>query len=100
LEYTKTDPNERDSEHENTSETGITDSPHLSNASNPTLKNISNNVPYSDSIKPYEHLIETKYLPNLDRIAYCCKEHPNAPEYYDLKGIQESHFKPFHKKVG
>jgi hypothetical protein len=46
----------------------------------------------------YTHLLEVKYLPSLERMVYRCKEHPDSPEYYDLKGIEESHFKPFHTK--
>jgi hypothetical protein len=69
-------------------------------ASKPTRKNDSSKTVHTsnvaDSIKPYEHLIETEYLPNLDRTVYRCKEHPEVP-YYDLEGIKESHFKPFHK---
>jgi hypothetical protein len=44
----------------------------------------------------YEHLIERQYLPNLNRTAYRCREHPDV-SYYDLGGMEESHFKPFHK---
>ena len=47
----------------------------------------------SDS--PYAHLITEEDLPSLGRTAYRCKEHPDVP-YYDLKGIEESHFKPIH----
>ena len=43
----------------------------------------------------YEYLIETEYLPSLNRTSYRCKEHPEVP-YYDLEGIEESHFKPYH----
>jgi hypothetical protein len=43
----------------------------------------------------YEHLTETEYFPNLNRTVYYCKEHPEVP-YYDLAGIEESHFKPCH----
>jgi hypothetical protein len=51
---------------------------------------------------PYAHLIDIRYLPNLDRRVYSCKEHPppDVPEYYDLKGIVVSHFKPYHSEVG
>jgi hypothetical protein len=38
-----------------------------------------------------------KELPSIGHTVYKCKEHPNSPEYYDLKGIEESHFKPYHK---
>ena len=63
--------------------------------SNRTRK--SGNIPGEpDSMKPYEHLIETEYLPNLRQTVYRCKEHPDVP-YYDPEGINESHFKPFHK---
>jgi hypothetical protein len=48
----------------------------------------------SDSI--YEPLIEREHLSNVNRIAYRCKEHPDIT-FYDIKGIEESHFKPFHK---
>jgi|SRR5215207_560130 len=74
---------------------GPADSLHPTKMSNPTLTKDSNDVPCSDSIKPYEHLIEMEYLPSLDCTAYRCKEHPSVP-YYDLEGIEESHFKPFH----
>lgn len=30
---------------------------------------------------------------------YRCKEHPHGTEYYDLKGIIESHFKPHHLEI-
>jgi hypothetical protein len=67
-------------------------------ASNLDLKNnTAQTSDAPDSIKPYEHLIEIKELPNLGRTAYRCREHPDAPEYYDLEGIKESHFKPIHK---
>ena len=63
--------------------------------SNPAPK--SGNIPGGlDSMKPYEHLIETEYLPNLRQTVYRCKEYLDIP-YYDLEGINESHFKPFHK---
>jgi hypothetical protein len=52
----------------------------------------------SDS--PYAHLIEISYLPSLDCRVYSCREHADAPDYYDLKGITESHFKPYHTEVG
>ena len=45
----------------------------------------------------FSHLVETKELPNTGVTVYKCEEHPDSPEYYDLKGIEESHFKPFHK---
>jgi DNA replicative helicase MCM subunit Mcm2 (Cdc46/Mcm family) len=44
----------------------------------------------------YGHLVESEYLPNLDRTAYSCKEHPKEGPFYELEGILESHFKPFH----
>jgi DNA replicative helicase MCM subunit Mcm2 (Cdc46/Mcm family) len=44
----------------------------------------------------YTNLIETKYLPNLGRTLYWCKEHPDTSEYYDLAGLEEIHFKPYH----
>ena len=43
----------------------------------------------------YGHLIMEEDLPSLGRTAYRCIEHPDIP-YSDLKGIEESHFKPFH----
>ena len=43
----------------------------------------------------YEHLITEEYLPSLERWVYRCKEHPSIP-YYDLKGIEVSHFEPYH----
>jgi hypothetical protein len=45
---------------------------------------------------PYARLIDIRYLPNLDCKVYSCKEHPDAPEYYNLKGMIVSHFKAFH----
>jgi hypothetical protein len=48
---------------------------------------------------PYEGLIEQEYLPSLNRTSYRCKEHPEVP-YYDLEGIEESHFKPYHNNTG
>lgn len=47
----------------------------------------------SDSI--YAHLITEEDMPSLGRTALRCIEHPEIA-YYDLKGIEESHFKPFH----
>jgi MoxR-like ATPase len=49
---------------------------------------------------PYDHLIEREHLPNLNRTVLRCKECPNAPPYYDLAGMIESHFKPSHSVVG
>jgi hypothetical protein len=49
---------------------------------------------------PYAHLIDIRYLPNLDCRVYSCREHPDAPEYYDLRGMIVSHFKPHHPEVG
>jgi DNA replicative helicase MCM subunit Mcm2 (Cdc46/Mcm family) len=45
---------------------------------------------------PYAHLIDIRYLSSLGCRVYSCKEHPEAPEYYDLNGIMVSHFKAFH----
>jgi hypothetical protein len=52
-----------------------------------------NALAISDSI--YRRLIEQQYLPNLDRWAYRCREHPET-SYYKLEGIETSHFKPVH----
>jgi hypothetical protein len=54
--------------------------------------------PLENSSSPYAHLILVEHLPNLKQTAYYCKEHPSVPCYYDLEGIEESHFKPFHDK--
>jgi hypothetical protein len=48
---------------------------------------------------PYENLIETEYLQNLGKTAYHCKEHPDKWDT-DLKGLEISHFKPFHTDTG
>lgn len=56
---------------------------------------ISDTSDTSDNILidgPYAHLIDIRYLPNLDCRVYSCKEHPDAPGYYDLNGIMISHF--------
>jgi hypothetical protein len=53
-------------------------------------------VQLPENLKPYHHMIETQYLPNLNRTAFRCKEHPDA-YYYDPNGILKSHFEPFHK---
>ena len=45
---------------------------------------------------PYGHLIETEFLSNANRTVYRCKEHPDEIPYYELEGIEESHFKQFH----
>jgi hypothetical protein len=52
--------------------------------------------PLENSSSLYAHLILVEHLPNLKQTAYYCKEHPNVPCYYDLEGIEESHFKPVH----
>jgi|RhiMethySRZTD1v2_1073278.scaffolds.fasta_scaffold06164_15 MoxR-like ATPase len=54
----------------------------------------------NDGVSIYQHLIETDYLPNLDCPVYRCRECPDAPPYYDLKGMEESHFKLYHTEVG
>jgi hypothetical protein len=54
------------------------------------------NPSISDIAKPYEHLIMMEEHPNLNRTAYYCKECPNVSPYWDLDGILESHFKPYH----
>ena len=55
--------------------------------------------PLENSSSPYAHLILAEHLPNLKQTAYYCKEHPSVPCYYDLEGIEESHFKPFHTYI-
>jgi hypothetical protein len=52
-----------------------------------------------DGSNPFAHLIDIGYLPNLDCRVYNCKEHPDAPGYYDLRGMIVSHFKPNHTEV-
>jgi hypothetical protein len=47
-------------------------------------------------LRPYEHVIETQYLPNLNQTAFRCKDHPDV-YYYDPNGMLKSHFEPFHK---
>jgi hypothetical protein len=54
----------------------------------------------NEGVSIYQHLIETEYLPHLDRPVYRCRECPDAPPYYDLRGMEESHFKPSHSVVG
>jgi hypothetical protein len=44
----------------------------------------------------YADLIVSQYLDSVKRTAYRCKEHPDSPWYYDLKGIEVSHFEAFH----
>jgi hypothetical protein len=46
-------------------------------------------------LRPYEHVIETQYLPNLNQTAFRCKDHPDV-YYYDPNGMLKSHFEPFH----
>ena len=48
---------------------------------------------HSDSV--YADLIMEEHFPNFSQTVYRCKEHPEIP-YYDLAGIEESHFKPDH----
>jgi hypothetical protein len=43
----------------------------------------------------YKDLIDIQPLPNLGRNVYTCKEHPEVA-YYELEGIENSHFKPYH----
>ena len=49
--------------------------------------------PYSRSI--YEHLIVTEDMPANGKTAFRCKEHPDKWDT-DLKGLEISHFEPFH----
>ena len=49
----------------------------------------------SDSNSVYAGLITEEHLPSLNRTVYRCKEHPEVP-YYELEGIEESHFKAYH----
>jgi hypothetical protein len=44
----------------------------------------------------YEHLIVTEDMPVNGKTAYRCKEHPEV-WYTDLKGMEISHFEPFHE---
>ncbi|MGA7543614.1 MAG: hypothetical protein WBW34_11190, partial [Nitrososphaeraceae archaeon] len=46
-------------------------------------------------LKTYYHLIETQYLPHIGQY-YSCKEHPDIWDT-TLKGMEESHFKPYHR---
>jgi hypothetical protein len=39
--------------------------------------------------------LQRRNLPSTGLIVYRCKEHPNTPEYYDLKGWEEIHFNLF-----
>jgi hypothetical protein len=43
----------------------------------------------------YKDLLDIQPLPNLGRNAFTCREHPEVA-YYDLEGIEKSHFKPYH----
>ena len=58
----------------------------------PNLSHIAH-MSHSNSI--YADLITEEHLSSLNRTVYRCKEHPEIP-YYDLAGIEESHFKPDH----
>ena len=49
----------------------------------------------SHSNSVYADFITEEHLSSLNRTVYRCKEHPEVP-YYDLEGIEESHFKAFH----
>jgi hypothetical protein len=60
----------------------------------PTSPSLSDS---SDSGSKYKDMIETQHLDCLNKMAYRCKEHPNSPWYYDLRGIEVSHFEVFHK---
>lgn len=62
--------------------------------------------PYSEQIRDdigvgddiagsYQHLIETEYMPTLEKTAYRCKEHPEQWNT-SLNDLETSHFKPFH----
>jgi hypothetical protein len=84
------------SERENSPVNSPADSPDPPEATHQTLKNDCNSVPLSSG--SYKDLIEMKELSSTGRTVYRCKEHPESPEYYDLKGIEESHFKPVHDK--
>jgi hypothetical protein len=49
----------------------------------------------SHSNSVYADFITEEHLSSLNRTVYRCKEHPEIP-YYDLEGIEESHFKAYH----
>lgn len=58
------------------------------------INNINDNTSdIANSI--YKDLIDIQPLPNLGRNAFTCREHPEVA-YYDLEGIEKSHFKPYH----
>ena len=52
-------------------------------------------IEQSNTFSEFSHLLTEEHLANLNRTAYRCIEHPEIP-YYDLKGIEESHFKLYH----
>ena len=58
----------------------------------PSLSHMS----HGDSV--YADLITEEHFPNFSQTVYRCKEHPEIP-YYDLAGIEESHFKPYHNNT-
>ena len=63
----------------------------------PTSQSTPSHTSHSNSV--YADFITEEHLPTLDRTVYRCKEHPETP-YYDLEGIEESHFKPYHTAIG
>jgi hypothetical protein len=47
-------------------------------------------------LSPYNDLIKPEYLPHIGQY-YSCIEHPDVWDT-NLRGLEESHFKPFHKE--
>ena len=56
---------------------------------------LTSDIEQSSHLGKYEHLVETEFLQSLGQTAYRCKEHPDKWDT-DLKGLEISHFKPFH----
>ena len=69
------------------------------NETDTPIPNLSHIAHMSHSNSVYADLITEEHLSSLNRTVYRCKEHPDIP-YYDLAGIEESHFKPDHTDIG
>ena len=56
---------------------------------------LTSDIEQSNDLGKYGHLIETEFLQSLGKTAYHCKEHYHLWDT-DLKGLEISHFEPFH----
>ena len=84
---------ENENENENENEEGRGENSINANETpNPSLSHMSH-MSHSNSV--YADFITEEHLPSLNRTVYRRKEHPEIP-YYELEGIEESHFKPYH----